>query len=90
MDSLKRLTSHLTCGKYSLTSTTGGNNMTELGLFNDEGLMEGQFYSMAEAQLAIAERYTPEDGLVILKICADHPEQADKTCEDCAAEWQEE
>ena len=27
MDSLKRLTSHLTCGKYSLTSTTGGENM---------------------------------------------------------------
>lgn len=39
--------------------------MTEYGLFNDEGLIEGQFYSKDEAELAKLDRYTPDDELYV-------------------------
>lgn len=58
----------------------------EYGLFNDEGLMEGQFYSVAEAQAAVADRYSAEDDLAVHEVCPDHEGQARDTCEECFAE----
>jgi len=58
----------------------------ELGLFNDEGLMEGGFYSAEEAAKARTERYSYEDELEILPICPDHEGQPQMACEECYAE----
>ncbi len=55
----------------------------EYGLFNDEGLVEGQFYSQEEAIKARDERYTDDDDLEVLEICPDHPEYARLGCEEC-------
>jgi hypothetical protein len=64
--------------------------MTEYGLFNDEGMVEGQFYSVQEAEAAIANRYDPEDELSIEEVCEEHPEHAKCGCEECEAEEMEE
>lgn len=63
--------------------------MTEYGLFNDEGLLEGQFYSVAEAEAAIADRYSDEDDLHVSEVCPDHPDQERDNCEECNAETEE-
>ena len=49
--------------------------MTEYGLFSDEGMVDGPFYSLEEAASAHYERYTEEDALHVYEVCAYHPEQ---------------
>lgn len=60
--------------------------MVEYGLFNDEGLMEGQFYGPEEARAAIADRYTEEDELEVHEVCPEHEGERRDVCEDCFAE----
>lgn len=57
--------------------------MTEYGLFNDEGLLEDQFYSKSAAEDAIRERYSDDEFVKVSEICHDHPEQPSFGCEDC-------
>lgn len=64
--------------------------MSEFGIFNEEGLLEGDFYSTAEAERAIEERYADEDGAYAAMICRDHPEHEAMNCELCNAEEDEE
>jgi len=58
--------------------------MTEHGIFNDEGLLEGSLYSPKEIQDALS-RYS-EDEVHLAEICPDHPEQEAKFCEECNSE----
>ncbi len=60
--------------------------MSEYGLFSDEGLVEGDFPDEITAEIAIKERYSPEDCLVVLECCHDHPDQPRRCCEECDAE----
>lgn len=62
---------------------------TEYGIFGDEGLLEGDFYSTAEAERAIEERYADEDGAYAAMICRDHPEHEAMACELCNADEEE-
>lgn len=63
--------------------------MTEYGLFNDEGCVEGQMYSPEEAVQRLAELIATgeidetDHGLAVLPICSDHDEQPRDTCEEC-------
>jgi len=57
----------------------------EYGLFSDEGLVEGGFFSPEEANLAL-ERYSAEDGLEVEEVCPEHPEQPRRWCEECDSE----
>lgn len=61
---------------------------TEFGIFNDEGCLERQFYSSAEANIALAARYTREDAAWTAPLCHDHAdtEQAANNCEACQAD----
>jgi len=43
--------------------------MTEWGIFNDEGLLEGQFYSLTEANLAVLDRCADEPTPVPVSPC---------------------
>jgi hypothetical protein len=56
------------------------------GLFSDEGLIEGDFYTLEDAKIAKATRYTPDDELEIKVVCSYHHEHAEEFCELCAAE----
>ena len=58
--------------------------MSEYGLFNDEGCVEAQFYSVEEALRAL-KFYDPDDDIDVREICPDHDEQARDTCEECFA-----
>lgn len=58
----------------------------EFGIFQDGGLLEGQFYTEQAAKAAITERYAAEEGLSVETVCPDHEEQANSTCEECNAE----
>ena len=60
--------------------------MTEWGIFNDEGMVEGGFRSPEEATEAIWDRYDEEDDLSVLEVCPWHEEQPRDTCEECEAE----
>ena len=57
--------------------------MTEFGIFNDEGLVEGQFYTEADAVAAAAERYADDEWIEVRQICPDHAEQPAYGCEEC-------
>ena len=57
--------------------------MDEYGIFNDEGLLEGQFYSRSEAQFSKETRYIEEDESYISFVCPYHPEQPKDHCEIC-------
>lgn len=54
----------------------------EFGIFNDEGMIEGDFSSRADAEI-VAQRDYYEDDVTIHEICHDHPEHARESCEDC-------
>lgn len=56
--------------------------MDEFGIFTDEGLVEGGFYSEAEAD-AYADTWYRHEDVFIDRICPDHPEQSKNTCEEC-------
>lgn len=60
--------------------------MTEYGIFNDEGCIERQFYSIKEVIDAIDDRYTFEDDLEVHVLCEYHEEQRADVCEECWAE----
>lgn len=64
--------------------------MQEYGLFNDEGLVEGGFWSRDEAFDAMTSEYDPDDGLEVHEVCPDHPEQPKLCCWRCEAEGGEE
>ena len=64
--------------------------MTEYGLFNDEGCLEAQMYSVEEAEGRRAEYITegleePED-ITVRELCPDHEGQPKDGCEECNAE----
>lgn len=63
--------------------------MTEFGLFNDEGLVEGEFYTYKEAHNILTTQYTEEDDLVICEICPDHRTQPKCACELCDSDHDE-
>lgn len=58
----------------------------EYGIFADEGLLEGGFYSEIEAQDAVRERYTADDDVTVLECCRDHPDEARAFCARCMIE----
>jgi hypothetical protein len=58
--------------------------MDEFGIFSGEGLLEGGFYSMAEAEAALAARYSPEAHAA--RCCHDHPEHEHESCPECNSE----
>lgn len=62
--------------------------MTEYGLFNDEGCVESQIYSLDEANERLGE-YDEEDDLYISEVCPHHPGQEADFCEDCEEEDEE-
>lgn len=57
--------------------------MDEYGLFNDEGCVERQFYSLGEAYAALHEYYSTEDDLTVRLLCPGHEEQPADGCEEC-------
>ena len=64
--------------------------MTEYGLFNDEGCVERQFYSVAGAETAVVSRYDVEDELEVLAMCGEHDEQPLNGCEECDSDEDDE
>lgn len=66
--------------------------MTEFGLFSDEGCVEAQMYSHAQAKARLVELVAEDEDngeLGIYEICPDHEEQARDTCEECSQDGQE-
>ncbi len=59
------------------------------GIFNDEGLLEGDFASLKEAQ-DVAEEYDDEDDVHVAECCPDHPKEERATCEACDEEEEDE
>lgn len=53
----------------------------EWGLFNDEGMVEGDFWSEAEA-LEAKERYDEDDDLTAHQVCGAHREHRADECEE--------
>ncbi len=63
--------------------------MTEYGVFNDEGLIAGQFYSVREAcEFAdeIAADKEDREAMDVQPVCPDHTEQPARACGACALE----
>jgi len=60
--------------------------MNEFGIFNDEGKIEGDFYSMVEAQARIDADPETYEGCHAAECCHDHPEYEKDDCEDCGEE----
>lgn len=56
--------------------------MSEFGIFSDDGLLEGGFYSEEHAE-RIRERDYDEDDAHVAECCHDHPEHERATCECC-------
>ena len=59
--------------------------MNEYGIFNDEGLLEGDFYSEASAT-AMMNCYYADDDAHVSAICPDHQGHEKDFCEECNAE----
>lgn len=55
---------------------------TEYGIFGDEGLVEGDFYSKEEAKKRLEKEY-PDSGLWVDECCIEHREQRKEHCEEC-------
>jgi len=60
-------------------------NMTEYGIFNDEGLLEGQFYDIAKAEAKLASDYN-EDDAYVAAVCPYHSGEEAGHCQSCAQE----
>jgi hypothetical protein len=60
-----------------------GEIMNIFGIFNEEGLVEGQFDSKEEALAAVDDRYHPEDWFDVAECCPDHPEERKEGCREC-------
>ena len=64
---------------------------SEYGIFNDEGMIDGPFYSKGEAEKVMAELVAQDEpNLTVSEICPDHAEQDRYSCEECEAEELEE
>jgi hypothetical protein len=59
--------------------------MSDYGIFNDDGLIDGPYHSEKEA-MEVAKAYDADEGAHVLRLCHDHPEHADLCCEVCHAE----
>lgn len=57
--------------------------MSEYGIFAEDGQLERGFFSMEEAEKALARRYSPADEAHVGECCHDHPEHERSTCEQC-------
>lgn len=55
----------------------------EWGLFNDEGLVEQDFWSAAEAAQALMERYDADDELRVAEVCPECRGGYADGCENC-------
>ena len=55
---------------------------TEYGIFTDEGCIEANFFSRAEAEAAIKIRY-PEEECHVAEVCIEHPEEEREHCSRC-------
>ncbi len=77
--------------------------MDEYGIFNDEGLLESDFYSKEDAETALQEDYPEEvqedaDRVergeeplhYVARLCHDHPDQPAHGCEECDEEEDDE
>lgn len=61
--------------------------MIEYGIFNDEGLLEGGFYSVEAVERGMKyPEYLEEPFIYWDEICPDHEEQPQEHCEECWAE----
>jgi hypothetical protein len=61
--------------------------LDEYGVFNDEGMIAGPFYSLSDAvDEETALKLEDEPNTEVLPICPDHPEQRRDACEECNAQ----
>ena len=59
---------------------------TEFGIFAEDGLLEGGFFSAEDAQKVLDGCYSPDDEAHVGACCHDHPQHEAATCEECNAE----
>jgi len=57
----------------------------EWGIFSDGGMIDGPYYTLGEAQEALAA-YPAEEGAEIVELCSDHEGEASEGCPSCYAE----
>jgi hypothetical protein len=61
--------------------------VSEFGVFNDEGLIDPGFRTLAEAEAAARQwRGDGEEWAKAAEVCPDHEEQRRDTCEECWGE----
>ena len=60
--------------------------MTEFGVFSDEGLIVGDFYSREEADAWASANLEPEDAVHVAEVCPGHRESEQQNCEACMTE----
>lgn len=60
--------------------------MREYGIFNDEGLIESDFYSREAAQKALAAKYAEDRWAEVCEVCPDHGDYRRGSCEECDGE----
>ncbi len=57
--------------------------MTEYGIFNDEGILEGNLYYLGVAEKLRTDRYWDDPHAYVSEVCPDHPDQPKEGCEEC-------
>lgn len=60
--------------------------MREYGVFNDEGLLEGGFWSEWSALQSLLNDYSEEENAAVHLVCPEHPDQIEDECEECEHE----
>jgi|HubBroStandDraft_6_1064221.scaffolds.fasta_scaffold146096_2 hypothetical protein len=66
-------------------------NPAGFGIFSDEGMVAGPFYTRQNATDAmVAEDPNGESGLYVAGVCPDHEDHQASCCEICAEEESEE
>ena len=60
--------------------------MKAYGVFNDEGMIDGPFYSIDSAQREWEAYVELDEECRVRELCAEHPEQPRDACEECNAE----
>lgn len=73
------------CG-FIAQSMNSGKVVNEFGIFSDEGCVERGFFGREDAEAAVAERYSADDGVHVAECCHDHPDHERFSCEECNAE----
>jgi len=56
--------------------------MREYGVFNEEGMIDGPFYTH-ESAVVVCKSYDDEEAAYVAEICPTHEEQEYDTCEYC-------